>query len=159
MRLSQKGLMLVFVLLAASPSWALTDKVVVLNTATELTDYFAASAKEHPESLEVFLAPTAKWVVFGKFRAYTLKKLPLEVTADRVAKEHWKNGPDRIIETTHMKRSQFAVKKENIPYSYIVVHFWGGLLQDTQLVDVCIPLTAFRQLLDKGQKPKVELVK
>lgn len=157
---SRKCLLLVFVLMAASRSWAMiTEKIEILTTATELSDYFAASAKEHPEALEVSLSPTAKWVVFGKFRGYTLKILPLEVTAENVAKEHYKHGSASIVESTTTKQVRFAVKLEKVSRSYVVAHFEGGLLQEAHFVEVCIPYTAFRQLLDKGQKPKAELVK
>jgi hypothetical protein len=154
MRLLPNWLPVFLFVAACSRSLAcITVDVEVIATANELRDSFAASAQVSPNSVEVSLKSTVNWVNFGKFRSYTLKVLPVEVTAANVASEHWKYGSDSVVTNIETPIARFSLEKDKISRAYVVVHFEGTLMRSADLIDVCIPFSAFQLLIEKRLNP------
>lgn len=131
----------------------ITAEVEVIATADALRDDFAASARLSANSIEVNLRSTANWVNFGKFRSYTLKVLPVEVTAANVVDVHWKYGGDSIVTNIATTSARFSLEKEKIPRAYVVVHFGGSITREADMIEVCIPFSTFQLLIERKSAP------
>src|SRR5688572_28033920 len=86
---------------------AITAKVEVLATATDVREYFVARAVISSSRLEARLSAADKCVTFGRFRGYSLHLLPFPATAENLPSAHWKHGTGHVVDKTQDRSAQF----------------------------------------------------
>ncbi|MEO6569764.1 MAG: hypothetical protein ABIO94_13455 [Opitutaceae bacterium] len=141
-------LLVALILVSARAVGCITVELVVIADAKELREFFNASARKLPDSLEVNLTAAAGSAKFGSgYSSCSLKVLPVDLVVEKLTNEHWALNGTTTVTNTRARSVRFSVPKEQVRRAFVVMHFGGPGSQGEDKIEVLIPYAAFQALL------------